>query len=544
MARSNLLHALRRLASEHAEASALGIPVERVRERRAKIAVGRRSILKGLGGAAGLALASRIPLARASGSPRIAIIGAGIAGLNAALTLSDAGYASTVYEASSRIGGRMHSNTTTWVNGQTSEWCGELIDSNHHTMFQLAQRFRLTLIDEVQAQPNGSFDTLFFHGSYYDPKQADSDFQPVHNTLQGQIRAAPFPTLYNASTPTGQMLDNTSLYDWIENYVPGGHSSQLGAFLDTAYNQEYGLDTHEQSSLNLVYLLGLQAKPGNFSIYGKSDERYHILGGNDQIPQAIAASLPAGSVLTGWRMTAIALNHDGSFTLTFTVAGATQTVVADRVILTMPFSVLRGLDYSRAGFDGLKNIAITQLGYGTNSKLNLQFDQRYWNTSGPWGISDGNIYTDLFFQNTWDSSRGIPGASGVLVGFMGGSNGASFTKSKTPYSSADVDPAVAAYAQTFLSQLESVWPGISQHYNGRATLTTPWRDPNLLGSYSCWKVGQYTEFSGYEGVRQGKCHFAGEHCSTNFQGFMEGGAEEGARAANEILGDYKDGIFP
>jgi monoamine oxidase len=46
-----------------------------------------------------------------------------------------------------------------------------------------------------------------------------------------------------------------------------------------------------------------------------------------------------------------------------------------------------------------------------------------------------------------------------------------------------------------------------------------------------------TGFSGYEGVRQGNIHFAGEHCSTSFQGFMEGGASEGVRAANEILAD-------
>jgi monoamine oxidase len=45
-------------------------------------------------------------------------------------------------------------------------------------------------------------------------------------------------------------------------------------------------------------------------------------------------------------------------------------------------------------------------------------------------------------------------------------------------------------------------------------------------------------------VNTGKCHFAGEHCSTNFQGFMEGGAEEGGRAANEILSDYTAGILP
>jgi monoamine oxidase len=72
----------------------------------------------------------------------------------------------------------------------------------------------------------------------------------------------------------------------------------------------------------------------------------------------------------------------------------------------------------------------------------------------------------------------------------------------------------------------------------------PALDPNLRGSYSVWLIGQYTLFSGYEGVRQGHIHFAGEHCSTSYQGFMEGGAEEGARAAGEILTDYQNGIFP
>jgi len=70
-------------------------------------------------------------------------------------------------------------------------------------------------------------------------------------------------------------------------------------------------------------------------------------------------------------------------------------------------------------------------------------------------------------------------------------------------------------------------------------LSTPVTDPNFLCSYSYWKPGQYKAFSGYEGMRQGNIHFAGEHCSVNFQGFMEGGAQEGQRAAAEILGDLK-----
>jgi monoamine oxidase len=76
---------------------------------------------------------------------------------------------------------------------------------------------------------------------------------------------------------------------------------------------------------------------------------------------------------------------------------------------------------------------------------------------------------------------------------------------------------------------------VSAHYNGLATLSYPTGDPNLLGSYSAYEVGQYTAFAGYEGVPQGRIHFAGEHTSYTFQGYMEGGAESGVRAANEII---------
>jgi monoamine oxidase len=98
---------------------------------------------------------------------------------------------------------------------------------------------------------------------------------------------------------------------------------------------------------------------------------------------------------------------------------------------------------------------------------------------------------------------------------------------------------VARYASQFVSQLDKIWKGIAGQYNGKAILSTPFTDPNFLCSYSYWKPGQYTGFSGYERMRQGNIHFAGEHCSQDFQGFMEGGASEGVRAAYEILGDLK-----
>src|SRR5207302_9111143 len=103
--------------------------------------VSRREFIKVGGAALGAAATVTGPIAAfASAPPRIAIIGGGIAGLNAALTLQDAGIAATVYEASRRVGGRMHSDTTTWANHQTSQHCGERIHSRHKAIHKPANR--------------------------------------------------------------------------------------------------------------------------------------------------------------------------------------------------------------------------------------------------------------------------------------------------------------------------------------------------------------------------------------------------------------------
>ena len=144
------------------------------------------------------------------------------------------------------------------------------------------------------------------------------------------------------------------------------------------------------------------------------------------------------------------------------------------------------------------------------------------------------MYTDIGIQNAWEVTRAQAGATGIINDYSGGSVAGGY-KPSTPYSNASTNPQVTTYAKAFLKQLERVFPGITPQWTGKATLSTPFRDPLLNCSYSYWKPGQYTQFSGYEGVPQGNIHFAGEHCSQDFQGFMEGAAVEGIRAAKEIL---------
>jgi monoamine oxidase len=414
----------------------------------------------------------------------------------------------------------MFSNTTFW-GGQVSEWCGEFINTSHTVVLGLAARFNLQLEDVVAAQPKGSRPSNWFHGQYYLPPEIKQGLEEVFPTLHRQKEAAGYPTLYNHYNSAGYALDHISVHEWIERHVPGGHTSDIGQLIDVAVTTEYGMQTSQQSALNLVY-------------YAVGDERYHIAVGNQALPMAIASSLPAGSIQLGWSLAVVAANPDGTVALTFQTPGGSEQVTFDQVILALPFSVLRKLDYSQAGFDPLKITAITQLGYGANSKLHLQFDDRYWNGQGPWGVGNGFIFTDLHFQSSWDASRAQAGANGLLVDYTGGAQGASYNP-PTPYSTSKSSPLTEQFAQQCLAQLEGPWPGITRHYTGLATLSYPTGDPNKLGSYSCWKVGQYTQFSGYEKVAQGNIHFAGEHCSVNFQGYMEGGAREGIRAAYEIV---------
>ena len=339
------------------------------------------------------------------------------------------------------------------------------------------------------------------------------------------------------------MLDHLNVYEWIERYIEGGHAVPLGHLLETACTGLYGLDTREQSSLNLVYLFGSPGMVKGLTTSGPLQASSKIVGGNEQLPLALAQTLPQGCIHLNHQLVALERTTDASLSLTFATANGTLKVHCDCAILALPFSTLRHVDYRQARFDPLKQVAIEELGYGTISKLFLQFDRPYWYENGPWPHPDsGFVVTDLDIQTLWDASPGQTGSSGLLVDYTSGHRGAAYAPS-SPYSTTDDSPVLQQYVQNCLQQLESVFPGISAHYIGKAALSYPTGDPFLLGSYACWRVGQYTRFGGYEGVRQGPIHFAGEHCSVSFQGYMEGAAREGARAAREIVQDVAQGKY-
>src|SRR3954471_1699410 len=320
----------------------------------------RRQALKraGLAGAS-IAVAGAFPAAaaRAATTPRIVVVGAGLAGLSAADQLRQAGYIAEVHEAhATRVGGRCWSDSTSWANGQVSEHGGELIDQGHVNVRQLAQSLGLTTDNLLASEQNGTDPTYYFDGADYPSAQATTDLKAIWQQVHSDVSAASYPTLYNSSTQRGRELDAMSITQWIANYVPGGTASKLGQLLDAAYNIEYGAECNLQSSLNMLYLLGYSGK-GNLRIFGPSNEKYHVRGGNDQLASGLAARV-AGQVTLGSQLVALKAGAAaGTWTVTLKQGSSTRDVTADHVVLALPFSVLRTVDLKKAGFPARKTTA-------------------------------------------------------------------------------------------------------------------------------------------------------------------------------------------
>jgi monoamine oxidase len=510
MARTPLLDALQRITADVA-----------AEDRRTS----RRDFLREAAatGASATAFGAFASRARAATPPgKVVVVGAGLAGLTAAYRLKQAGVTAEVHEASDRIGGRCWTLRGFFAEGQIAERGGELIDQGHTALRQLASELGLKLDNLLNAE-DGNEQTNWFDGARYSYQQATADLKTGWQKLHKDVSAASYPTLFDLSTQRGRELDRMSIVDWIEETFPGGIDSKIGQLLDVAYNIEYGAESSEQSALNLIYLLGYRGA-GNLRIFGASNEKYHVVGGNDQVPARLAELL-ADQITTGSELVAIRLTAAGRWELSFRQGLKANTITADRVVLALPFSIMRSsVSFSKAGWEPLKETAIREQGMGTNSKLHMQFSKRVWRSLA----FNGETFSDRGYQNTWEVTRAQPGTSGILVNYTGGKIGASFDTGTLP-----------SRAQQFLQQVEPVLPGVTKAYTGKAFLDF-WTDYAWTkGSYSYWKVGQYTKFAGMEGRRQGTCHFAGEHTSIDFQGYLNGAVETGERAASEILGDLK-----
>jgi monoamine oxidase len=357
----------------------------------------------------------------------------------------------------------------------------------------------------------------FAQGRSYSELQIIRAFVPLAQTIERDLATLGDGDILWDAPQNAEALDAMSISDWMDRE---GVSGWLRTLIEVAYTTEMGLECDQQSALNFLTFIGTE--PNQFQIFGSSDERYHVRGGNDLIVQGLAEKL-ADVIETGTVLEALRRQADGSFALSLRRGAESQQVNARQVLIAMPFSTLRQVQLDLE-LPAHKRRAIDGLRYGTNSKLMIGFNERVWRTRHR---RNGSVYSDLPFQTTWETTRLQEGSSGVLTNFTGGRHGLELNAG-TARSQADV----AAL------QLDTIFPGIATQRNGAREVRMHWpSQPWAQGSYACFTPGDWTGLRGAMGEPVGQLYFAGEHCALDTQGFMEGGCESGETAATQILVD-------
>lgn len=496
----------------------------------------RRDVLRGMGlvGFAGAAAATMRPrpahaVAAWSSDARIAVIGAGMGGLACAYELQRFGVYADIYEANSRVGGRVWSlggdfSGDVEFPGQVVERGGELIDTLHTTMRGYAREFGLALEDYDKDDGEAFF---YVDGELYDEADVIEEYRDLVPTLREDLRSTSGGPTAESHSDGDIELDYTNLEEYLDSR-DAGHV--IRGALEGAYVGEYGAELADQSCLNLLFFIHADrsSKFREFGVY--SDERFHVVGGNQQIPRAMGEAL-ADQITTGHALQAVARTASGAYRLTFATDGGTVEVDYDYVVLALPFSALRhvDLDDSLALPDG-KRRAIDELQYGTNAKMMVGFDGRPWADIGGNGGSYAKGLAHL--QGTWETNEDLSGATSVLTNYSGGHLGAG-------YDTSDVQGECAR----FLADYEQLVPGASavasRDASGlyRVHLEKWAANPYTRGSYTNNHPGYFTTLEGLVGAPVDRLYFAGEHTDSfyEWQGFMEGAANTGIAAASAIL---------
>ncbi|MEM9538363.1 MAG: NAD(P)/FAD-dependent oxidoreductase [Cyanobacteria bacterium P01_E01_bin.42] len=517
MARKPLSRLLSRALHLATRANREGIPVDELPElerhqQQLKIAkLKRRKLLKMMGAFGGGTMLA-VGCKHSSSSPlphgieaKIAIVGAGLAGLNAAYQLKKAGYRATIYEASNRIGGRMYTikdvvGKDIWVDRGA-----EFINSDHRDMRSLAREFNIPLLDRYASEERELNDLYYFDGGTISESKLTDAFLLIAERI-----AVDADRLSEAWESASVELDALSVAEYCDRLGISGWPRKL---IDVFLTSEMGLEPEEITALSLIWSFGGE---------GNSDERFLVQNGTQSITDAIAREVQ-DQIETGMTLEALRDRGNG-FTLTFNGTD----IEVDIAIVTVPFSVLRQVRLDLTLPDKLERF-IRQVGYGNNVKVTTGF------TGKPWREVrlNGRGTSDLSWQFCWDATQLQPVKTGALTFYTGGKAGLSSDR----YSEVE-------NAKIYIKPLVPLISNLQETWNGKATRLHWPSSPYARGSYACFKPGQYTGFiqdSVYlEGQTKQECAygnliFAGEHSSDEYQGYMNGAAQSGRLAAKAAL---------
>lgn len=428
------------------------------------------------------------------------MVGAGFAGLTAAYELASAGFDVTVLEARARVGGRVLTFGD-FVEQRTVEGGGELIGSNHPIWNAYANRFALEFLD-VTEDENLEL-AVVLDGRKLSNMQARALYDEMDAALSTMSRdAARVDADEPWKTEFAEQLDRRTCAEWIEALDA---SPQCKLALRVQLTADNGMVPERQSYLAHLAMV----KGGGLDAFWTESEVFRCRAGNQELARRLASELGADRVLLGKPVSQIRSNSDGAH-----VRCADGSVFeADDVVLAIPPST-----WSRVHFDpALPPRLAPQL--GDSVKFLTAVRRRFWLEDGRAAdaLADGDV--SMLWEST-DGQRGDSGAS--LCAFSSG-----------PAAEACRARAGDSQRAAYRDAIEALLPGSAREAFATRFMDWP-SDPWTACGYSFPAPGEVTSLGPVWRAGHERLHFAGEHTSTRFPGYMEGALDSGARVARAI----------
>jgi monoamine oxidase len=448
---------------------------------------------------------------------RVVVVGAGLAGLTAAVYLRDAGWDVRVLEARTRVGGRVHTlyggeEGVALARGLRADVGGESIDDTHTALRTMVRRFGLG----TERRPGATFDRVVAGRFAYRGRISTfgeltalrngavlADFSRVREELARLAETHQIDPDHPEAADAAAELDQQSFAAWLDSLqlVPEARfiAEQANASL---YNAQL-------TELSMLFVL--QQTAVSAGTLASQSETMRIAGGNASLPKAMAADL--GPALTvDAPVTSVRLVGD----LVAVTAGGREYFGA-HLVLAAPPPPLRNVRFDPPLPEPIA-AAIAGLDLGGATKVVNQYEHAFWRDRGESGFS----MSDLTYRISWDAADSYDAPAGLLTTFTTADNGRELA-------SLAEEPRI----RQVRAELATVFPESPAQPAGPA-VTVAWStEPFTGGGYAVYKPNQLRAF--WEPLRAGteRIHFAGEH-TESLAGYMESAVRSGRRAAAHI----------
>ncbi|MEA2403569.1 MAG: monoamine oxidase [Thermoleophilaceae bacterium] len=491
----------------------------------------RRGLLgAGAAGGAG-ALLARVPDAEAAKrkakKPRratrradVVVIGAGLAGLTAALRIVQKGKSVVLLEARDRVGGRVWNHDL--GNGERSERGGTFAGPTQDRILGLAKEFHVPTFptyDDGQNVYWADGDRMLYSdsgatGTAPPDPQIAADLAAVVARLDQMSTEVPVDAPWE--TAKAAEYDSQTLDQWVK---ANSASPRFQRLVPAATRPIFGAEPTEISLLFTLFYIassGNETNPGtferNFNTRGGAQES-RFFGGSQVIPNRVSKRLGKRVVLkTPVRQ--IRYNSRG-----VTVISDRVNVSAKQAIVAIPPALAGKIDFSprlTPDREGLQQ----RMPQGTLWKVAARYDKPFWREAGLNGTA---VSLNGPVNATFDDSP-PDGSPGLIFGFVGGNEARNFARMPVADRRAAVLANFVNYfgadAKNATDYFDTNWPGERWSRGGPVGLAGP---------------GVYTAHGPALRAPVGRIHWAGTETSDYWNGYMDGAVRSGERAAFEVL---------